>query len=82
MQNFDHGLSTCLHSNGTNEKKNILAYHGIDVVAHDEVLPYKRSIPRNDDVPGTAETAAIKNALYNQFFKLAHEEKGNRRVNE
>lgn len=58
--NFQYNLTTCLHSNGIGEQKNLAEYNGIDIVSHDEILPYKQCEKNN--------SSPINNEYYSYFF--------------
>ena len=67
--NFDFNLTTCLNSNGNDEQKNKADYNGMDVVAHDEVIPYMPSNGRRINRE-QANSPPINNQLFDQFFTL------------
>jgi hypothetical protein len=41
LQNFSHELMSYLHSNGDDENARLSSYNGMDLVLHEDILPYE-----------------------------------------
>jgi hypothetical protein len=68
-------LTTFLHSSGNGEQKNKAEYNGMDVVSHDEILPYESYTVQKKKTT-MQNVPPIKNEHYAQFFNLITDEKG------
>ncbi|KAL3080706.1 hypothetical protein niasHT_030612 [Heterodera trifolii] len=62
--NFETDMTTFLKSTGNREET---AISGMDIVSHDEILPFEPSVSEQSD--GRGEAAPIKHYLYDQLFK-------------